>query len=88
MTTRTYPDIPDSIEQHRERTIDAEGESSACSDGDCGCHRAARFLRDELDYREAHEAEEAAREAEQQAINEATIARAEARLNERWDAAR
>ena len=32
-----------------ERLIDAEGESGACSDNECGCHRGARELREEIE---------------------------------------
>ena len=56
----TYPAIPDTIEELRERVTDAEGESGACSDPECGCHSAAKFLRAELGAWEDEEARKAA----------------------------
>jgi hypothetical protein len=56
-----YPEIPDTIEALRERTIDAEGESANCNDGECGCHSAAKFLRAELGAWEDEEARKVAR---------------------------
>ena len=43
----------DSIASLRERLIDVEGESGACSDNECGCHRGARELREEIEDMEA-----------------------------------
>ncbi len=38
------------IAQLRERIEDAEGESAACSDNDCGCHRVPPQLEEEIEW--------------------------------------
>lgn len=45
-------ELPDT-EELRRRIADAEGESGACSDRDCSCHRVPNELREELEYMEA-----------------------------------
>ncbi len=38
------------VAQLRDRIEDAEGESAACSDNNCGCHRVASQLEEEIEW--------------------------------------